>query len=119
MFSIYFNGDCFQEFESSLYFIASARSEMSSHEEFIHDALDYLIKENAIYEEYKNRQFVKSTDEDIAFMKSIKDNMKRAVDFDLEDTAEYFTMIPYDVCEHMMILTTDNNYILLYWSTTA
>ena len=119
MFSIYFNGNCFQEYESTLYLINAAKSEFTCAKDFINESLKYLIAENEIYEDYKNRHFVESTDDDISLMKSIISNMKKSVVFDFEKIVESHTMNPeYDV-EHMMLLTSENNYIMLYWNTTA
>lgn len=119
MYSIYFCGKCFHEIESSLYLINAAKSEFICVKDFIHEALEYLIDEDVIYEDYKNRSFVESTDVDINFMKSIISNMKEAVAFDFEKIVEFRTMNPEDIFEHMMLLTTENNYLMLYWNTTA
>jgi len=119
MYSIYFSGECFQEFESSLSLINAAKSEFVCAQDFINKTLEYLISEKEIDENYKDRSFVESTDTDINFMKSIISNMKKAVAFDFEKVVECRTMSPEEVFEHMMLLTTENNYIMLYWYTTA
>lgn len=119
MYSIYFNGDCFREFESALYFISATKSEFACARDFTNKTLEYLVIEDVIYEEYKNRNFFKSTDDDISFMKSIISNMERAVRFDFEKVVEFYTMKPEDSFEHMMIFVTENNYLMLYWNTTA
>ncbi len=119
MYSIYFNGNCFLEHESTLYLINAARSEFACVRSFINEALEYLIVEDVIYEEYKNRNFFEATDNDISFMNSIISNMKKTISFDFEKIVEFHTMNPCDNFEHMMILTTENNYLMLYWNTTA
>lgn len=52
-------------------------------------------------------------------MKSIIANMKEAVQFDFENIREFYTLRPEHDCEHMMLLKTDNYYMMLYWCTTA
>lgn len=119
MFSIFFSGKCFVEFESSLYLISAAKSEAESDKCFINEVIEYLILEKAVQEEYKHRQFVEATDDDICLMKSIIANMKKAVHFDFENICEFYTLSPEHDCEHMMLLKTDNYYMMLYWCTTA
>lgn len=119
MFSIYFKGDCFLDFESELYLINAAKREVTCVKDFIDEALDYLIRENMIYEEYKNRRFVEATDEDINFLKAVLKSMNKAVEFDLEKNADFYTMDPEDTYEHMVLLAAENSYMMLYWHTTA
>ncbi len=67
----------------------------------------------------RENEFIKSNDDDISFMKSIVLNMKDAVKIDYEEVLESYTMSPEDQFEHIMILCTANEYIMLYWNTTA
>ena len=121
MTTVYFGGKCFEEFESELYMIISAKSEFPARRSFGQAAMEQLIvdKSTIISEAYKEKEFVRANDDDIAFMKSIVLNMKDAVKIDLEKVSESYTMAEEDPFEHIMILCTENNYVMLYWNTTA
>lgn len=119
MTTIFFQGKCFLDFESSLYMISATKSEYSDYLEFLNKGLDYLIAKKTITQEYKNNNFIKSKDEDIEFMKSIFESMENAVNFDLEEILETYTMNQKDLYELLMILCTEHNYIMLYWNTAA
>lgn len=121
MTTVCFGGKCFEEFESELYMIISAKSECPDWGSFGQAALERLIadKTTNIIETYKDEAFVKSNDDDIAFMKSIVLNMKDAVRIDFEKVLESYTMAQEDPFEHFMILCTSNTYVMLYWNTTA
>ncbi len=121
MTTVYFSGKCFQEFESELYMIISAKSEFADWRLFGQASMEQLMdnKFTIIDETYKENAFVRSNDGDIDFMKSIILNMKDAVKIDFEEVLESYTMEDEDAFEHIMILCTANNYIMLYWNTTA
>ncbi len=121
MTTIYFSGKCFQEFESELIMIISAKSEFADWKLFWQATLDRLIADKCtiIDETYREKTFLESSDDDTDFMKSIVLNMKDAVQIDFEEVLESYTMEPEDMFEHIMIGCTANNYYMLYWNTTA
>ena len=121
MTTVYFGGKCFNEFESELYMIISAKSEFPDWGSFRQATLEQLIADNCtlIDESYRENEFIKSNDDDIIFMKSIISNMKDAVKIDFEEVLESYTMSHEEQFEHIMILCTANEYIMLYWNTTA
>ena len=121
MTTVYFGGKCFNEFESELYMIISAKSEFPDWSSFRQATMEQLTadKFTLIDESYKAKEFIISNDDDISFMKSIILNMKDAVKIDFEEVLESYTMSPEEQFEHIMILCTVNEYIMLYWNTTA
>ena len=121
MTTIYFGGKCFKEFESELYMKISAKSEFTDWRLFGQAAMKQLIadKFTIIDENYREKAFTESSDEDSVFMKSIVLNMKDAVKIDFEEVLESYTMEQEDPFEHIMILCTANDYYMLYWNTTA
>lgn len=120
MNSVFFNGDCFIEFESEMWLITAIKQENSDYQEFSKKCLEYLKHKNFLWDDRTVRELKHAGNEDIDFMKSIIDtNLKYPIMYDIEKITEVYTFEQEDTCEHMLILCTENNYMMLFWHTSA
>jgi hypothetical protein len=121
MISICFQGECFNDFESSLCFLCSGKKDTTNIQSFMDLAQNYLYNEKKfLVDEDKERKFIKSSEEDISFMRNIlNENLKKSVVFNFESIINCYTMNPEEKLEHCMVLESKDEYYLLYWNTTA
>lgn len=120
MNSAYFDGRYFNDFESEMWLITATKHEYSDYQEFSKKCLEYLKYKDFLWDNRTVKELKHADNEDVEFLKSnIDTNLKYPVMFDMEKITGIFTFEQEDTYEHMLILCTENNYMMLFWHTLA
>ena len=123
MFEIEFGNLSFdiETSEQLLCVIVGGKSEVSSLNEFIFKALDYLEKSDRFFDEvteYRKCIFADALKYDVKWLYEIFEGMKRKVSFNIGETMKVLTG-NITVFDNVWAVETEDLFYYIHWCTTA
>ena len=125
MIAIDFGNLCFtvDVSEQNILIVVAPKNEFAALDDFITEALKFLESDDNFYDHwteiYKNRSNLPASSDDIAWMKSRLDEMRKNVNILYDPIIKAVNVIPPKWNEATLGLETKSEYILYLWSTSA
>lgn len=125
MVAIDFGHCCFNNpsSEQNILIVLAPKSEYSSLDEFVTQALVYLESDVEFYEKctemYRNRTYSPVTDEEKRWMKTRFDEMNQRINILYESIVNVVHIIPPKWNDMTLGIETESEYIFYLWGTSA
>ena len=125
MIAIDFGHFCFNNpsSEQNILIVLAPKSEYSSLDEFVTQALIYLESDGEFYDKwtemYQNRTYSPVNDEEKIWLKSRLDEMNQRINILYESIVNVVHIIPPKWNDMTLGIETESEYIFYLWSTSA